>query len=139
MIDCFSGSIQRAAKKFFCFAKHHLGSAGQKYTQPGKMNLADLCITICPWQHCCGCRRSSSPPTSCTGRGATTTAPSTTSSDCRGTATRCNRLTASPSSKRRQIIAPLGDRLKRFRWTESRHVFAPCIVNPQHEKRLRQI
>ena len=39
-------SIQRAAKKFFCFAKHHPGSARQKYTQPGKRNLADLCILL---------------------------------------------------------------------------------------------
>ena len=35
--------IQRSAKKFFCFAKHDPGSARQKYTQPGKKNLADLC------------------------------------------------------------------------------------------------
>ena len=34
---------QRVAKKFFCFAKHHPGSARQKYTQPGKRNLADPC------------------------------------------------------------------------------------------------
>ena len=34
--------IQRWAKKFFCFTKHHPGSARQKYTQPGKWNLADL-------------------------------------------------------------------------------------------------
>ena len=35
--------VQRAAKFSFCFAKHHPGSAKQKYTQPGKRNLADLC------------------------------------------------------------------------------------------------
>ena len=34
--------VQRSAEKFFCFAKHHPGSARQKYTQPGKQNLADL-------------------------------------------------------------------------------------------------
>ena len=38
--------VQRSAKKFFCFAKHHPGSARQKYTQPGKRNLADLCSSI---------------------------------------------------------------------------------------------
>ena len=37
-------NVQRSATKFFCFAKHHPGSARQKYTQPGKRNLADLCI-----------------------------------------------------------------------------------------------
>ena len=31
---------------FFCFAKHHPGSARQKCTQPGKTNLADLCIEV---------------------------------------------------------------------------------------------
>ena len=36
--------VQRSTKKFFCFAKHDPGSARQKQTQPGKGNLADLCI-----------------------------------------------------------------------------------------------
>ena len=39
-------NLQRAAKFFFCFAKHHPGSARQKYTQPGKRNLAALCSSI---------------------------------------------------------------------------------------------
>ena len=36
-------TLQRAAIKFFCFAKHHPACCRQKYTQPGKRNLADLC------------------------------------------------------------------------------------------------
>ena len=43
--------IQRAAKKFFCFAKHHPGSARQKYTQPGKRNLADLFRYFENWKY----------------------------------------------------------------------------------------
>ena len=41
--------VQRSAEKFFCFAKHHPGSARQKYTQPGKRDLADLCSLAWPW------------------------------------------------------------------------------------------
>ena len=37
--------VQRVAKQFFSFAKHHPGSARQKHTQPGKRNLADRCST----------------------------------------------------------------------------------------------
>ena len=43
-----SVNVQRSAKKFFCFAKHDPGIARQKYTQPGKRNLADLCrVQVC--------------------------------------------------------------------------------------------
>ena len=38
--------VQRSAKKFFCFAKHDPGNARQKFTQPGKRNLADICNCI---------------------------------------------------------------------------------------------
>ena len=41
--------VQRSAKKFFCFAKHHPASARQKYKQPSKRNLADLC-TYQKWE-----------------------------------------------------------------------------------------
>ena len=42
----FLYTVQRLAKKFFCFAKHHPGRARQKDTQPGKRSVADLCRNL---------------------------------------------------------------------------------------------
>ena len=91
-------------------------------------------MSNCPRQLCGGFRFSSR-PTSCTGRGASTTARSSTSWACRGTATRCSRLTASPSSKRPRTIAPPEGRgPKRFRNTRVEKLRRFCTLHGSHRE-----